>query len=192
MSKRTDDIRDLMASVEEVFEEFPEGQGQQEIQQHTLLEVWSSLLDNIDQVRTQKPSMRDVAYISGRFPEVKFADAGRYAEEYYDRLEQYRDILQAEIDSNPKALKNVEGDATENRHHYLNLLALWNGLAQRWENEWDYASPDAAIEFAAIVQANAFVLGEQGLVAHLASIDFEMTPEDGEAIQAAILGAQEG
>ena len=86
----------------------------------------------------------------------------------------------------------VEGDATENRHHYLNLLALWNGLAQRWENEWDYASPAAAIEFAAIVQANAFVLGEQGLVADLASIDFEMTPEDGEAIQAAILGALEG
>ena len=196
MNDRTQDIDLLMAAAEEIVEsvEYDEEAADDSapVPTHTLLEVWQAVLSNIEAAEKEKVEMRIAARLVGRYPQLKFQDLPKYAQSYNDRLKVMREILQREIESDPKCFTRVEDDGEANRHHYLNLLAQWQVQLQRFEAAWDPADRNSHITFAAIADVHEFVLGEKGLVAHLDAIEFEYSEEDSMAVRDAIIEQLEG
>lgn len=158
----------------------------------TLLETWRELLASIEQAKAEKVGIALANRIVSTWPQLTYQDVTRYHERYHELLLELREILHAEISADPDCLKNVENDAVDNRRHYVNLLFCWQAASLRWEHEWDAASPDAAIEIAAIGDATGFFFGkpspdgrgQQGLVDHLGAINLEFGDADREDMAA--------
>ena len=144
----------------------------------TLLETWAELLSNIEVAAAEPVTMQQAMSISRTWPQISIQETPEYHWAYHSNLTIMRDILTAEIESDPDCLKHGEDDGEANRHHYLNLLLLWQKQMLEWEKTWNAADKDSHIWLAAYSSTNAFVLGEQGMVAHLDEIEFEFSDED--------------
>ena len=158
---------------------------------HTLLEVWSSILGDIETMRAEAIGMASAAQTLNSYPFLRLHHLSEFHERFYDHLLEYRDVLEAEIATDPSCFKHVEDDAEKNREHYLNLLVAWQVLSLRHQGAWDHADKDAAAEFAAISESTLFVVGDNGLIAHLGVIQFPMPAEDRDTVTQAILDAIE-
>lgn len=194
MNDRAKDISALMESVEEVFSEVDQTDEHEAPESHSLLEVWQAVLSNGKTLRHDPSSMQEVMAVTHRYPQIKVQEVSRYRMLYFDVLQEFADLLDAEIASDPECFKHAEpeADGTENRHHYLNLLAQWNALGAQLESEWNSNDDDAHLTFAAILEARNFLLGQQGLVAHLESIDFALSEDESAELVAATFAGQEG
>ena len=155
--------------------------------QITLLETWSKLMSNIEAADAEKITMHMAARITGTYPQIKMQEVEEYAHRYHAILIAVREILESEIASDPKALGKGEDDAELNHHHYLNLLTLWQRMIRGMELDWDSNAPDSHLDFAAIVDASNFVLGSNGLVAHLDEIGFDYDETDAADVLAGII-----
>jgi len=155
-----------------------------ESENHTLLEVWREILSNIDEARKEKITPTEAVRIVTAWRHLSVQDVAVYQPLYYDRLDEMRQVLLVEIESDPAALKNTENDAEDNHHHYLNLLLQWQLLAQSWGADWDVSSPTSHIDLAAFAEAQNFVLGERGLIGQLEAIGFDFTDEESTALAA--------
>ncbi len=158
---------------------------------HTLLEIWREVLSNVEGSKAEKVTPIIANRIVGSWPKLSIQDTPAYHVLYHDFLLAARDILEAEIKSDPEALNNTEDDAVENRQHYLNLLLEWQVEIMRWEAEWDAAADDAHISLAAIADAAAFITGQNGLLNHLSSINFEFTDADQQDLADLLTAAKE-
>jgi hypothetical protein len=148
----------------------------------TLLETWRELLSSIEPSAAERMTPQTASRISAAWPQVKIQETPRYNELYHDYLTDLREILLAEIEGHPEALKRIEKDGEENAEHYLNLLLLWQQQVAVWQHEWDAAGDEAHIELAAMADAQGFFLGATGIVNHLDSIGFEFNAEDSAAL----------
>lgn len=148
----------------------------------TLLETWREVLTSIESVKAQRVEPGLANRIVSVWPKLSYQDTVRYHEIYHDLLLEMRAILETEISVDPDCLKNVDDDAVENRARYVNLLLCWQVQAMRWEHEWDAADPESHIRLAAIGDAHAFMLSQNGLIAHLEQIGFQFTDADREAM----------
>lgn len=154
----------------------------------TLLETWREVLAGVEAAKAEKVGIALANRIVSVWPKLTYQDTPRYHERYHELLMELREILHTEIAVDPDCLKNVDNDAVDNRAHYINLLFCWQVASLRWEHEWDPASPDAAIEIAAIGDATGFFFGkpgpdgrgQQGLVDHLGAINLEFGDADRE------------
>ena len=176
-----DDFADLIAAEEQ--------QEQVEPKKHTLLEVWTEILSNIEDSEDRPVSTGDAVKLLRSWPGLTYQDIPAYIAGYHSNLKQLRAILLSEYENDKNAFKFVEDDATRNKTHYLNLLANWQIQVSLWEQGWNPAQNDAAIWAAAFNDAANFVIGQSGLVAHLDSINFEYTEDDAAAVQEAIVTA---
>ena len=195
MNDRQQELAAIGAAVNEVFETIEiddEMEAETKEPQRTLLEVWSHVMDNIEASEARGVPLELAAKVLSTYPMLKPQDLGKYQQSYHDRLRQMRDALRAEIATDPECFKHTATDAVDNRHHYLNLLVAWNVVAGTWERNWNYADRNSHIQFAAILDAHSFVLGGEGLIAHLSAIGFEFTEEDGESVREAALSVWEG
>ena len=186
MNDRTEEIEALMSQVTEVLSGIPETPERPEAEPHTLLEIWAAVLSNIEHVEAQPVSMQMAARITSVYPQIKVQECGLYMTCYHSALRELRSILLDEIESDPDCFKYAEDDAVKNRHHYLNLLTQWQLQVQQWDKEWDCTELEAHIWLAAYADAGTFVLGKEGLVAHLDQINFEFTDEDAAGIYAVL------
>ena len=186
---KPEDVALLMAAAEEATRGMAPIEELAEEERHTLLEVWSSVLDNIEHDAAEKITMRVAATVVSRWPTIKIQDVGAYMEYYYNALKNLREILRDEIATDKKAIYRVdmENDAEGNRHHYLSLLTNWQLQVAQWEKDWSHSDSDALLQMAAFSDAASFVLGQEGLIAHLQEINFQFYPEDAEAVQAAVI-----
>lgn len=171
-----------LALLGEVDEPERPGEQPKEAPKHTVLEVWRELLSNIDKARSERVDPHTANRIVTNWPKLSYADIPAYWSAYYDRLEEIHKILLAEIERDPAALQRVDNDAEENLEHYLNLLLLWQEAVLLWQREWDVTSPDAALTLAAMADAQTFVLGDKGLVAHLDAAHVALTADDNKAM----------
>lgn len=191
MDDRATEITELMEDVENFLTEAPENPD--EPKKHTLLESWQALLGVIELAMAEKPDPRMGIRVLGHHPYLKMSEVLDYHLRYHELLLQIRDVLAFEIESDAECLGRLDDDGKENHHHYLNLLINWQRLVHEWELEWDCGLSDAGITAAAIQDVASFVLGEQGMVAHLEQIDFRFTEEDNAVMAAALgLAAEEG
>lgn len=156
-------------------------------QEHTILEVWSEMLNGIEDARKGSITPNMAADMVMTWPELKFALLDDYYELYHDYLVEAREIVREEIASDPEALQHTEDDDAANHDHYVNILRQWNMLVAVKETEWRASDEDAAIKYAAMGQLQNFLLSkERGIVNYLSSINLMMTEAERESLKEAV------
>ena len=192
MNDRSAEITELMEDVESFLSDAPETPTIPEVQPITVLETWLKVLGTAD-IGDDEPkvSMQFASHLIRSYPELKFRDLKAVDARFREKLLDFRDILQAEVDGEPAALKRMATDAADNRHLYLNAILGWQQSTVEWERNWDPSDVNAAIEFAACAEAHRFALSPMGLLAHLEAIGLEFGPDDEQAVIDAVM-EQEG
>ena len=192
MNDRSAEITELMEDVESFLSDAPETPTIPEVQPITVLETWLKVLGTAD-IGDDEPkvSMQFASHLIRSYPELKFRDLKAVDARFREKLLDFRDILQAEVDGDPAALKRMDTDAVDNRHLYLNAILGWQQSTVEWERNWDPSDVDAAIEFAACAEAHRFALSPMGLLAHLEAIGLEFGPDDEQTVIDAVM-EQEG
>ncbi len=195
MNDRTQEITELMGAVDEVLDGFDPitVEAEQPAPTHSLLEVWESILANIDKAAEERVMPAEAAGLVSRYPFIRVQEVPAYLKKYYDYLTEYRDALASEIASDPKCKTHTDPseDAEKNRHHYKNLLVAWQAIALKDDFAWDATTEQAHLELAAMNEARNFVIGSNGIVAHLEAINFTLTPDEHDEISQAVLATQE-
>ncbi len=160
----------------------------------TVLEAWESILGNVASVRDEKPSLKHVVTVMRRHEYLSPINehfAG-YTKKFYDVLEDALDLLQFEAESFSKAKKAGEDDMEVNRVLYMNIYIGWMRLIQQEELDWDLGEEDSLGHMAALTDAAAFLLGDQGLITYLDAAGFEPTAEDKDLLSAAFTDEVDG
>ena len=160
----------------------------------TVLEAWESILGNVASVRDEKPSLKHVVTVMRRHEYLSpITDhyAG-YSKKFYDVLEDALNLLQFEAESFPKAKKAGEDDMEVNRVLYMNIYIGWMRLIQQEELDWDLGEEASLGHMAALTDAAAFLLGDQGLITYLDAAGFEPTAEDKDLLNAAFTDEVDG
>lgn len=179
-------LQEAQAVIDEaIVDERPTVQFPEKPKNHTILEVWSSVLDAIEDARDSRITVSKAAQLVATYPFLSFEDLPAYMEAYYDYLVQYRSLLREEIASDDKALTWTEpdDDAEQNRHHYLNLMVGWQRLALHLRSEWEVGA-FAGIKLAALNDTQQFMLGERGIINLLGQIKFSYDDDDANEIYA--------
>jgi len=192
VNDRSAEITELMEDVESFLSDAPETPLIPEVQPITVLETWLKVLGTAD-IGDDEPkvSMQFASHLIRSYPELKFRDLKAVDARFREKLLDFRDILQAEVDGEPAALKRMATDAVDNRHLYLNAILGWQQSTVEWERNWDPSDVNAAIEFAACAEAHRFALSPMGLLAHLEAIGLEFGPDDEQTVIDAVM-EQEG
>lgn len=192
MNDRAAEITELMEDVESFLSDAPETPTIPEVQPITVLETWLKVLGTAD-IGDDEPkvSMQFASHLIRSYPELKFRDLKAVDARFREKLLDFRDILQAEVDGEPAALKRMATDAADNRHLYLNAILGWQQSTVEWERNWDPSDLNAAVEFAACAEAHRFALSPMGLLAHLEAIGLEFGPDDEQTVIDAVM-EQEG
>lgn len=192
MNDRSAEITELMEDVESFLSDAPETPLIPEVQPITVLETWLKVLGTAD-IGDDEPkvSMQFASHLIRSYPELKFRDLKAVDARFREKLLDFRDILQAEVDGEPAALQRMATDAVDNRHLYLNAILGWQQSTVEWERNWDPSDVNAAIEFAACAEAHRFALSPMGLLAHLEAIGLEFGPDDEQTVIDAVM-EQEG
>ena len=192
MNDRATEITELMEDVESFLSDAPETPTIPEVQPITVLETWLKVLGTAD-IGDDEPkvSMQFASHLIRSYPELKFRDLKAVDARFREKLLDFRDILQAEVDGEPAALKRMDTDAADNRHLYLNAILGWQQSTVEWERNWDPSDVNAAVEFAACAEAHRFALSPMGLLAHLEAIGLEFGPDDEQTVIDAVM-EQEG
>lgn len=192
MNDRSAEITELMEDVESFLSDAPETPTIPEVQPITVLETWLNVLGTAD-IGDEKPkvSMQFASHLIRTYPELKFRDLKAVDARFREKLLDFRDILQAEVDGEPAALKRMATDAVDNRHLYLNAILGWQQSTIEWERNWNPSDINAAIEFAACAEAHRFALSPMGLLAHLEAIGLEFGADDEQTVIDAVMD-QEG
>ena len=192
MNDRSAEITELMEDVESFLSDAPETPTIPEVQPITVLETWLKVLGTADiGYNEPKVSMQFASHLIRSYPELKFRDLKAVDARFREKLLDFRDILQAEVDGEPAALKRMDTDAVDNRHLYLNAILGWQQSTVEWERNWNPNDVDAAVEFAACAEAHRFALSPMGLLAHLEAIGLEFGPDDEQIVIDAVM-EQEG
>lgn len=192
MNDRSAEITELMEDVESFLSDAPETPTIPEVQPITVLETWLKVLGTADIGDNEpKVSMQFASHLIRSYPELKFRDLKAVDARFREKLLDFRDILQAEVDGEPAALKRMATDAADNRHLYLNAILGWQQSTVEWERNWDPSDLNAAVEFAACAEAHRFALSPMGLLAHLEAIGLEFGPDDEQTVIDAVM-EQEG
>lgn len=192
MNDRSAEITELMEDVESFLSDAPETPTIPEVQPITVLETWLKVLGTADIGDNEpKVSMQFASHLIRSYPELKFRDLKAVDARFREKLLDFRDILQAEVDGEPAALKRMATDAVDNRHLYLNAILGWQQSTVEWERNWDPSDVNAAVEFAACAEAHRFALSPMGLLAHLEAIGLEFGPDDEQTVIDAVM-EQEG
>lgn len=190
MTENTKPVEDLPELPADLQEEVNRELAQDPVLTHTILEIWASVLSNIEANEGEHISPRYANSIVSNWPRLEFQDVSIYTQQYFYYLKMLRNILTDEIDKDPEALKRVENDAEENRGHYLELIGAWQEKIEQWEQDWDSDDYQSHITLAALADATSFFVGAQGLVEHLSQINFQFTDEDREALRLRLLAVK--
>ena len=180
-------------AIEETIEYDPEpavsGEENTQAPKMTLLEIWYTILSNAEEeskARIDMPTAMRIVNNHG----LPLKDCGEYNRRYFDILVDAFNALVELIESNPDSIDREREDGVDNRATYLNVILAWSGLLQVRELEWSFDQPNAAAELAAYTDAANFLLGSQGLLAHLEQIDFGYDEDDAQMMRDALTGVE--
>ena len=157
----------------------------------TLLELWWEVLQNVPGEWAKPIGMSDAIRLLGHHSFLTVRDLELYHELYFNFLKEGLDALQAVIEDDPECLEAGEDDAELNRANYLNVLINWTKIFKIAEEGWNPANFASSAMLAAYIDAAAFLIGQQGLIAHLAEIEFPFDAEDQAFIAMAVNGEEE-
>ena len=158
----------------------------EEVQYHTLLEVWQFTLASAETERTKKITPQWANRITSAYREVNFGDMPMFQTRFFDKLAEIKEVLDTVIAGDEECLKKAtpEDDAKENDAHYRLILSDWQRIFLTWELRWSCADSIAPVELAAISEVHRLLFGDSGLVSYLDNIPFEFTEVDQQALLA--------
>lgn len=117
MNDRSAEITELMEDVESFLSDAPETPLIPEVQLITVLETWLKVLGTAD-IGDDEPkvSMQFASHLIRSYPELKFRDLKAVDARFREKLLDFRDILQAEVDGEPAALNAWPPTPPTKRH----------------------------------------------------------------------------
>jgi hypothetical protein len=188
MTEQPEIVETIEPPTDDDIAAFVGGGGNEGPSYHTILEVWQKVLEPAEADSKRKVGMPWAMRIIAEYREITFAQVNLVRDRYHEKLADLIEILDVEIDSDPQCFEHTtaEEDREHNGHHYLNLLTLWQFAFVKWEHEWDVAREDAAIEIAALSEAQKMFFGDTGLTQHLDNIQLQFTQEDQEDLGRAL------
>lgn len=151
---------------------------------HTILQVWTAVLKSSEDVRTERITPQWANRIINAHAQILFEDMPHFRDLYYDKIDQLREVLQAEIDTDDECLNyaSPEEDVEHNSIHYLNVIINWQKVILSWELDWDCTHVDAPLELASIVEVHKMFFDQTGLTSLLDNIKFEFSDEHRELL----------
>jgi hypothetical protein len=160
---------------------------------HTVLEIWQKVLGNIDLAKQERITTTNAFKVLHAYPFLAPKDLVAYYAAFYYCLEQYRDVLAFEIDTDDKCLEwtDPELDAENNRHHYTNLMVNWQRLALSMRTDWVPTSENAGAELAALSDSQSFMLGEKGIINLLSQLKLDYDQTDADEVYALAVAGYE-
>ena len=158
---------------------------------HTLLEVWTQLLSNIETSMKEPVTPAQALALTQRWTFLRIKDLAKYHHVYHGLLLDYRNVLEEVLSHDPDAIHRVEDDLEVNRQQYLDALLNWQLLIQSYDHSWDSEEEDAGVLLAAQNDAARFIAGENGLLGHLGALDFQFSEETAEKLQEYLVNAPE-
>lgn len=163
---------------------------------HPVLEVWQAVLKPASDPAEyeSKPTPAWANRIVSGYHGLTYADLNAVRDGYYGFIQELAAILDQEIASDPKCLKQLTSaeDAENNAEHYKNLLLLWQMAFQQRELDWDCTADDAAVQIAVLAEVHKMFFGQVGITAYLDNIQFEFTEADQEQLAEALSEMREG
>lgn len=160
----------------------------EESKYHTLLEIWSKVIEPAEKERTEQIRPQWANRICNTYREINFRDMPAFRKLYFDRVQELGKIVDLEIESDDECLNmtSPEEDIEHNAHHYINILINWQTTFLTWELQWDTQSEDAGVDIATIAELHRMFLAQEGLVSLLDQIKFELTDNVRETIATAL------
>ena len=160
---------------------------------HTVLEIWQKVLGNIDLAKQERITTTNAFKVLHAYPFLAPKDLVSYYVAFYYCLEQYRDVLEFEIDTDDKCLEwtDPELDAENNRHHYTNLMVNWQRLALSLRTDWEASSALAGPQLAALNDSQSFMLGEKGIINLLSQLKLDYDQADADEVYALAVAGYE-
>ena len=157
---------------------------------HTVLEMWQDVLQHIEMHDEEHITPDFAARVVARYSHLglRIQDVRQYYTYHNQFLKTFRKIVLDEIATDAACLEHVEDDGEWNSDHYLNILLQWQLQVRQFEDEWDSTAKVAHLKLAALNDALAFVLGNDGIAALLDHNGFQMTDDDREFVGAALEG----
>ena len=159
---------------------------QEETRKVTVLEAWWELLKRVPVEKELPITMDMVIPVINNFPWLELHDVPTHFKTFYKLLGEALEILTFEIESEPECLERGEDDAELNHGHYLNILIGWNKMLKVQAETWDVSALSAGAEMSGTISANEFLVGANGLTAHLGVIDFQYSNEDRDLVNGAV------
>lgn len=154
----------------------------------SLLFIWNDILSNVEEVMSAPLPIGIAGRIVRQWPHLAFQDLPRYHAFYHEVLLDIREALHAVIEKSPQSLDVTEDDdMDENGKLYEDLVLRWNIIFDKLELKWRTDDANAHIDFAALVDARAFIFSSTGLAGHLEARGFTM---DTDVLADAILAAR--
>lgn len=149
-----------------------------------VLKIWQTLLSAAQNVRNESITPQWAVKVTQDYPQLSFADMPFYRDMLYNKIDLFKEVLNIEIESDDECLKVIspEEDLERNGRLYLNVLILWQKLILTWELDWNCEDPDAAVELATIADVHKMFFADNGIVALLEEIKFEMTDDKRELL----------
>ena len=147
---------------------------------HTVLEVWSKVLEPAEREKDLKPSPQWCNRMVQSYPGIRYADMLDFRDGYFGMIIELAAMLQAEIDTDSDCLsyRTPEDDARENATHYKQMLLTWQSAILQDELDWDCQDPKAAVQLAIISEVHKMFFGQEGITAYLDVIGFQFTEDD--------------
>ena len=159
---------------------------QEETRKVTVLEAWWELLKRVPVEKDLPITIDMVIPVINNFPWLELHDVPTHFKTFYKLLGEALEILTFEIESEPECLERGEDDAELNHGHYLNILIGWNKMLKVQAETWDVSALSAGAEMSGTISANEFLVGANGLTAHLGVIDFQYSNEDRDLVNGAV------
>ena len=181
MNQRAEEIQQLMEAAEAAVT------GEAVIpdpEPHSILEIWSSILSNIEAEEEIPVSVKQAAKITAMWPKLEVQDCSAYQALYYEYLKEMRAVLEHEISTDPDCFSRVgEEDGELNWHHYMNVNLTWVSLTRQWEKSWNSDDWNSHISMAALADAGSFCVSSEGIISMLQHNHFQLDPVDMEWMQ---------
>lgn len=151
---------------------------------HPILRIWREVLEPAAEEAKKVVTPQWAARTCAQYMQLTFADMNAFRDRYYDKIEQLRQVLLAEIASDDECLNTTspEEDKEQNSQHYKALLSDWQKIFLQWELDWRCTDDDAAVELAAVSEVHKMFFSQEGICAYLDNIQLEYTEADQQAL----------
>ena len=161
--------------------------------EHTLFQMWESMLDEGVMMTENGVSIPAADSILRSWPWLKYEELDTYMDNRRLLLLETKEALQSCYPKPTELLfqENVD-DWTVHKDAYLDVIVAWTHLTNRWAEDWaeiPIIVPLKGIQHAVIADTTALILGRDGFIEQMRNLHgFDITDEEGAELTKRLVG----